>query len=97
MEKPNDLGVNELRAGMVGIQMPTLIIGVQSDVLFPVWQQKQIAELLTSVGNNHVAYYELTSKYGHDTFLIDHVNVGAAVKGHLENNLVHPIEKDCST
>ena len=26
------------------IQMPTLILGVQSDILFPVWQQKEIAD-----------------------------------------------------
>ena len=35
--------------------------------------------------NHDVTYYELPSIYGHDTFLLDVVAVGAAVKvGHVE-------------
>ena len=30
--------------------------------------------------NHDVTYYELSSMYGHDTFLLDVVAVGAAVK-----------------
>ena len=67
------------------IQMPTLILGVQSDILFPVWQQKEIADCLKEAGNNCVTYFEIAAKYGHDTFLIDLTNVGGAVKGHLES------------
>ena len=73
-----------LLQGAKEIQMPTLILGAQSDILFPVWQQKEIAELIQSGGNPNTTYYELTAKYGHDTFLIDERNVGAAIKGHLE-------------
>ncbi|KAJ2314333.1 homoserine O-acetyltransferase, partial [Coemansia sp. RSA 2704] len=64
---------------------PALVLGVQSDILFPVAQQREIAEILREAGNPHVTYYELDAMYGHDTFLIDVVNVGAAIKGHLEN------------
>ncbi|KAJ3044298.1 hypothetical protein HDV00_002618 [Rhizophlyctis rosea] len=71
--------------GMSGITMPTLVLGVQSDILFPYWQQKEIAECLREAGNKSVTYYELDAIYGHDTFLIDLVNIGGAVKGHLEN------------
>jgi len=31
-------------------------------------------------GNKSVKYYEINSLYGHDTFLLDVNNVGAAVK-----------------
>lgn len=31
-------------------------------------------------GNQRTSYYELTSLFGHDTFLIDVNNVGTAVK-----------------
>ena len=31
-------------------------------------------------GNKHVKFYEINSLYGHDTFLLDVNNVGAAVK-----------------
>eukprot|EP00045_Choanoeca_perplexa_P006698 m.57698 g.57698 ORF g.57698 m.57698 type:complete len:466 (-) comp13742_c0_seq1:130-1527(-) len=67
------------------IQCPTLVIGVQSDLLFPVSQQRDLVQLLKSGGNPRVTYFELDALYGHDTFLIDVHTVGAAVKGHLEH------------
>ena len=33
-------------------------------------------------GNTKVTYYELNSIFGHDTFLLDKNNVGAAIKVH---------------
>ena len=74
----------ELIKGLSRIHMPALILGVQSDILFPSWQQKEIAEGLREGGNKRVTHYELSAMYGHDTFLIDFENVGSAVKGHLE-------------
>ncbi|KAF9948883.1 hypothetical protein BGZ65_007753 [Modicella reniformis] len=64
--------------------IPTLVLGIQSDILFPVWQQKEVADCLRQTGNKNVTYYELDSMYGHDAFLLEIVNVGSAVKGHLE-------------
>lgn len=58
---------------------------MQSDILIPSWQQKELASKLKEAGNDSVAYYELDALYGHDTFLLDVHNVGAAVKGHLEH------------
>lgn len=80
----SDPATQDLVEGMKGIHMPTLVLGVQSDILFPVWQQKEIAECLRAAGNNRVTYYELDAMFGHDTFLIDRVSVGGAIKGHLE-------------
>lgn len=80
----SDPATQDLVEGMSGINMPTLVLGVQSDILFPVWQQKEIAECLRAAGNNRVTYYELDAMFGHDTFLIDRVSVGGAIKGHLE-------------
>ncbi|KAI8337328.1 homoserine O-acetyltransferase [Blakeslea trispora] len=80
----SDPATQDLVEGMNGISMPTLVLGVQSDILFPVWQQKEIAECLRAAGNNRVTYYELDAMFGHDTFLIDRVSVGGAIKGHLE-------------
>lgn len=68
------------------IRMPCLIMGAQSDRLFPIWQQKQMADLIRGNGNSCVTYYELDALYGHDTFLLDVVNIGAAVKGHLDQS-----------
>lgn len=48
---------------------PTLIMGAQSDILFPIDQQREFAECLRRNGNNFVRYYELDSNLGHDSFL----------------------------
>ena len=48
---------------------PTLILGVQSDILFPVEQQREVADALRMAGNGEVSYYELGGVWGHDTFL----------------------------
>jgi len=76
-------GQKSYEAGVARVKCPTLILGVKSDILFPVWQQLEVAEILQAYGTK-VTYYELRAKYGHDTFLIDINTVGAAVKGHLE-------------
>jgi len=84
MEKPDKDGNPCLVAGLASAMQPALVIGVQHDVLFPVWQQKQVADSLRRAGNKRVCYYELDSVFGHDTFLLDAVSIGPAVKGHLE-------------
>jgi len=48
---------------------PTLVLGVQSDILFPVEQQREIAECLRLNGNQNVSYYEIDAPHGHDSFL----------------------------
>lgn len=48
---------------------PTLILGVQSDILFPVEQQREMAECLRLNGNENVSYYEIDAPHGHDSFL----------------------------
>ncbi|KAF9362901.1 hypothetical protein BGX34_005287 [Mortierella sp. NVP85] len=77
--------LDDLKEGLSKIKdVPTLVLGIQSDILFPVWQQKEVADCLRSTGNKNVTYYELDSMYGHDAFLLEVINVGSAVKGHLE-------------
>lgn len=84
LEKPGPDGKPSLAVGLQDVKQPALIIGVQYDVLFPVWQQREIAETLRKNKNGHVVYYELDSVYGHDCFLLDVHSIGPAVKGHLE-------------
>lgn len=64
-------------------QTPTLIIGAQSDILFPIDQQRELAECLRMAGNSKVRYSELDAPTGHDTFLIDENNVGGQIRGFL--------------
>ncbi|TFK55541.1 homoserine acetyltransferase [Heliocybe sulcata] len=60
----------DLAAGLAPLSnTPTLILGVQSDILFPVEQQREVADALRMAGNQQVSYYELGGVWGHDTFL----------------------------
>ncbi|KAH9482779.1 Serine O-succinyltransferase [Psilocybe cubensis] len=73
-----------LAAGMAPLaHIPTLVLGVQSDILFTVEQQREVADALRMGGNENVSYYELGGVWGHDTFLIDTLNVGGAIRGFL--------------
>jgi len=59
-----------------------LVMGVKSDILFPSWQQKEIADTLKAAGNEKVTHVELgedLSLFGHDTFLLDLEHVGGNV------------------
>ncbi|KAJ7639051.1 Alpha/Beta hydrolase protein [Roridomyces roridus] len=64
-------------------QTPTLVLGVQSDILFTVEQQREVVNALHMAGNDRVVYYELGGVWGHDTFLLDVMNVGGAIRGFL--------------
>ncbi|KAL6872565.1 homoserine acetyltransferase [Trichoderma longibrachiatum] len=80
---PEDLikGLSPLR------DIPTLVMGVASDILFPAWQQREIAEALRLGGNRSVTHVELseeTSLFGHDTFLLDLKNVGGNLRLFLD-------------
>lgn len=62
--------LSALAAGMQPLaHIPTLVLGVQSDILFTVEQQREVADALRMAGNERVSYYELGGVWGHDTFL----------------------------
>jgi len=58
------------RGGVVkalnSIKAKVLCVGIKSDILFPVWEQKFIAENIEGA-----SYVEIDSFYGHDGFLIE--------------------------
>jgi len=59
-----------------------LVIGVSTDILFPLEQQEQIAEGLQAAGA-HVEFVALDSPQGHDAFLVDIENYSRAIGGFL--------------
>ncbi|RXK36375.1 homoserine O-acetyltransferase [Tremella mesenterica] len=78
--------LSQLAAGLRRLRdIPVLVLGVQSDVLFPVEQQRELADALKLAGNKEVTYYELGGVWGHDTFLLDVQNVGGAIRGFLHD------------
>ncbi len=67
---------------------PVLVMGISSDVLYPPYQQRALVDLLRG-GGTSAGYVELESPHGHDAFLIEHAQVGAAVREFL-NDLPQP-------
>lgn len=63
------------------IHVPTLVIGVESDLLFPVSEQKAIASALPNA-----TYVEIESDFGHDGFLIETPQIAIAIKGFYAQN-----------
>jgi homoserine O-acetyltransferase len=55
-----------------------LVIGVETDILFPLPQQEQIAQGLEAAGAQ-VDFVALDSPQGHDAFLVDIPRFGAAI------------------
>lgn len=63
--------------------IPTLVMGVASDILFPAWQQREVAEAVRLAGNRNVTHMELSeemSMFGHDTFLLDLKHIGGNLR-----------------
>jgi len=58
------------------------VIGVSTDILFPLTQQQQIADGLRA-GGADVDFVALDSPQGHDAFLVDIKNFGAAIGAFL--------------
>jgi len=63
------------------IEIPTLVIGVSSDVLFPVNEQQLLAK-----GIKDSIYKEIDSLYGHDGFLIETKQLTEHIKGFYQIN-----------
>lgn len=59
-----EAGLSHIRAAR------TLVIGVETDILFPLRQQKEIADVLRELGRD-VHLETLPSLQGHDAFLVD--------------------------
>ncbi len=60
-----------------------LVIGVESDFLFPVSQQRRVAEGLDA-GGVAVTFHALDSLAGHDAFLADLAAFGAPIRAFLD-------------
>ena len=69
--------------GKTGLES-ALILGVESDILFPIYQQKELAEYL-SADSTKVTYKSLNCLQGHDSFLVDIETFSREISCYLEN------------
>lgn len=67
-----EAGLGRIQAGQV------LVVGVETDFLFPIDQQAEIAHVLRALGRN-VRFESLPSVHGHDSFLVDTDRFGAVI------------------
>jgi len=65
-------GYPDLPTALEGIKLKTAcVIGVETDILFPAYQQKEIADALRDNGID-TSFSNLESLMGHDAFLVDY-------------------------
>lgn len=78
-----EYGRGSVHEGLKRIQVKrAMVIGVSTDILFPLQQQEQIAEGLQAAGAS-VEFVALDSPQGHDAFLVDIENYSRAIGGFL--------------
>jgi len=75
-----------VNAGLAKIQAKkTLVIGVETDILFPIEQQKEIAEGLIKAGRC-VEFASIDSINGHDAFLVDREHFSPVIDDFLRQS-----------
>lgn len=76
-------GRGDYEDGLRRIKARTLAVGIRSDILFPAYQTREIAEHLTRLGGN-ARYHEVDSPNGHDAFLKDFDLLAPVVRAFVE-------------
>ncbi len=74
-------GRNGLHAALSEIQSRTLVIGVNSDQIFPIQEQKFIAKNIPNA-----EFLEINSIYGHDGFLLEQEQLTEVLKTFLSDS-----------
>lgn len=81
----SEYGEGDVKRGLARIHVSrALVIGVSTDILFPLEQQEAIAKGLEAAGA-HVEFVALDSPQGHDAFLVDIENYSRAIGGFLRS------------
>jgi homoserine O-acetyltransferase len=79
----SEYGDGNMMEGLKRIRIEkAMVIGVSTDILFPLEQQEQIAQGLRAAGAE-VDFVALDSPQGHDAFLVDIPNYSRAIGGFL--------------
>ena len=77
-------GYPDLNAALAGIMLKSAcVIGVETDILFPARQQKEIADALWANGIN-TGFTNLESIMGHDAFLVDFEHFSAHIVSYFD-------------
>lgn len=78
-------GRGDYATAVQSIRCPVLSVGVSSDFLFPVYQQRELVRLLHRA--SHPAYYaEIQSTLGHDGFLVETAQLAPLIRSFLSGS-----------
>ena len=69
-------------AALEQITARVCVVGIDTDILYPTYQQKELVSRMQAVGVD-ASYHELSSPWGHDGFLIDLEPLGAIIAPYL--------------
>jgi homoserine O-acetyltransferase/O-succinyltransferase len=75
-----------VKEALSNIAAKTLVIGIDSDILFPVNEQKFLAENIPLA-----RYVEMTSLYGHDGFLVEFDQLDSILKQFYHAKTLNPV------
>ncbi|KAK3286933.1 hypothetical protein CYMTET_5535 [Cymbomonas tetramitiformis] len=80
----HDVGRNRggEQQALASAKQPTLVIGIDSDVLYPVTEQKALAKMLPSCEDHYIR-----SDEGHDGFLLEQDAIGSLIQSFLSRHL----------
>ena len=80
----HDIGRNRggIESVMSKVTMPVCVMGIDSDVLYPITEQKELYGLLKNSAKK--SFVEVNSDAGHDGFLLEQEQVGSAIKTFLD-------------
>lgn len=67
-------GRNSFEEVLTALTIPVLVLGINTDNLYPTFEQKELAELIPNA-----SYLEINSEYGHDAFLIEFEQINNAL------------------
>jgi len=68
-------GRNGIKNALQQVNTPTLVVGIQSDILFPIEEQRLIAHHLPNA-----QFEAIDSLYGHDGFLVEYEKLSSILK-----------------
>lgn len=81
-------GRGGIQNALSGCTKPVLVVGINSDLLYPVSEQKKLAESLP-LGQ----YREIDSDYGHDAFLIEFETLNSILLEFKEQHFINHIKQ----